>query len=179
VPLANVDHRFADGTIKGIAVVLPRDMNDEDVLRLDMAMGRLRTLHFGPLGDLSVRVLGGQDEAKSLNFRRYAEAATTWVSVTPVALSIHPKPKKGLTEEASLLRDISRLGLPEPVELYLQNVSFVRGAPRAQDTFRQGVSALTGRLLRHVHIQFPRTVEGPLLLGAGRHMGFGLLLPRH
>jgi len=177
-PLANIDHAFADGAIKGIAVVLPRDVDDEDVLRLDLAMGRLRTLHFGARGDISVRALGGHGERKSLDFRRYTEAATTWVSVTPVAVSIHPKPKKGLSEEVALLRDFARLGLPEPVELLLQNVSFVRGASRARDVSRHGVSAVAGRLLRHVHVRFPRPVEGPLLVGAGRHMGFGLLLPR-
>lgn len=177
VPLANVDHHHADGSIKGIAVVTPRDIPDEEVLRLESAMSRLRTLHFGARGELNVGWLGHRDYTQSLDFRRYARTAMTWVSVTPVALGIHPKPKKGLTEDVCLLREITRLGLPEPDQLFLQNVSFVRGAPRATDVARKGVRSVAGRLLRHVQVRFPRPVEGPLLLGAGRHWGFGVLLP--
>jgi CRISPR-associated protein Csb2 len=177
-PLANVDHSHADGSIKGIAVVLPRDMNGADVRRLESAMGRLRTLHFGARGNIATRLLGTEDELKSLDFRRYTRAATTWASVTPVALSAHSKPKKGLTDEAVVLRDLQRLGLPCPAELHLQNVSYVRGGGRAGDSSRRGVSSITGRLLRHVFVRFPERVQGPLLVGAGRYMGFGLLLPR-
>ncbi|WP_394829785.1 type I-U CRISPR-associated protein Csb2 [Pendulispora albinea] len=178
VPLANIDHEFADGTIKGIAVVLPREIADDELLRLDVAMSRLRTLHFGSLGNIAVGARHREDGRRSLDFRRYARAATTWVSVTPVALSLHPKPKKGLSEEQVVLKDLARLGLPQPVELYLQDVAFLRGAPRARDVLRRGVSSVRGRLLRHVHVRFPCEVEGPLLLGAARHMGLGLLLPR-
>jgi CRISPR-associated protein Csb2 len=178
VPLANIDHGFADGEIKGIAIVLPRDMRDEDVVSLDRAMSRLRRLHFGRLGDISLRMMGAQSERKSLDFRRYAKASMTWASVTPIALSVHPKPRKGLTEEGAILMDFARLGLPEPTELRLQDVPFVRGAPLARQVPNHEVTSVAGRLLRHVHIRFPRHVEGPLLVGAGRYMGFGLLLPR-
>lgn len=34
-----------------------------------------------------------------------------------------------------------------------------------------------GRPFRHVALDFDRTVAGPLLLGAGRYLGVGLLAP--
>lgn len=177
VPLANVDHRRADGSIKGLAVLLPRAIGDEDVLRLDQAMSRLRTLHFGARGDVLVRPLDAHDARKSLDFRIYTKTHDTWASVTPVALSLHPKPKKGLSEESVIRRDFVHLGLPEPAEVYISDVPFIIGAARARKTSRRSVSALDGRLLRHVHVRFARPVTGPLLVGAGRYMGLGLLLP--
>jgi len=36
---------------------------------------------------------------------------------------------------------------------------------------------LRGRLFRHVELVFPHRVAGPLLLGAGRYLGIGLLAP--
>jgi len=176
-PLANVEHSHADGSIKGIAVVLPHGIGEADVRRLESAMGRLRTLHFGARGEIAVRLVGREDELKSLDFRRYTRGATTWASVTPVALSAHPKPKKGLTDEAVVLRDFARLGLPTPAELHLQSVSYVRGGVRAGDSSRHGVSSIAGRRLRHVFVRFSERVQGPILVGAGRYMGFGLLLP--
>jgi CRISPR-associated protein Csb2 len=178
IPLANVGHQYADGLLKGLAVVLPRDLDDDHLLRLEAAMGKLRTLHFGARGSLDVRTIGVSPEMKTLDFLRYRKAAATWVTVTPVALGSHPKPKKGLTEEACFSKELARLGLPEPAEVVLQNVSFVRGAPRASEVSRQAVSAASGRLLRHAYVRFSTPVEGPLLVGAGRHMGFGLFLPQ-
>ena len=178
-PLANIDHSYADGSIKGIAIVLPRDISDSDTRQLESAMGRLRTLHLGKRGNATARLLGREEVLKSLDFRRrYSRLATTWASVTPVVLSVHPKPKKGLTEEAAVLMDFARLGLPTPTELYLQNVPYVRGSARATDTSRHGASSVVGRVLRHLYVRFTEPVQGPLLVGAGRHLGLGLLLPR-
>ncbi len=178
VPLANVNHEFADGSIKGIGVVLPRDIHHDHLLRLDAAIRRLRSLHFGAQGAIGLRLSRGAEGLKSLDFGRYCRASSVWASVTPVALSQYPKSKKGLSEEAVVARDFSYLGLPEPVEIYVQDVAFVRGAPRAREFARGRISSVTNRLLRHVYVRFAEKVEGPLLVGAGRHMGFGVLSPR-
>jgi CRISPR-associated protein Csb2 len=176
-PLANVDGEHADGGIKGLALAIPRDAEDEDVLALDQAMSRLLELHFGARGTITVRPADG-DQRASLRIERYHGPAKLWASVTPVALGRHPKPSKGLTEQNVLLKDIAAIDLPPPVDVVLQNVSFVGGAPPARQFKRGEIRSIQGRVLRHVMLRFAEAVKGPLLIGAGRHMGFGLLLPR-
>ena len=188
VPLANVLGRHADGSIKGIAVVIPRDADERALILLESAVNQISTLAFGARGEIGVHPIAVDDEDLagsrpdkdvlfSLRFGRYAGVADTWMSVTPVALGLHPKPEKGLTEEIALARDLADLGLPEPVEVRLENVSFARRSSPARSFKRGEVSALRGRVLRHVLLRFAEPVSGPLLVGAGRHMGFGLLLP--
>ncbi len=176
--LANLDHRHADGSVKGLAVLLPRDIDDEDVLLLESASSRVRALHFGQRGSVGIRpIVGDESSLRSLQFDRYCRPSRTWASVTPVVFGVHPKPKKGLTEEHALMKDIECLGLPRPVALSIQDVAFVRGAPNARGFGRGSIASVRGRVARHVRLEFDATISGPLLLGAGRHMGFGLLLP--
>lgn len=187
VPLANVLGEHADGAIKGMAIVIPRDADEATLIKIDTAANLIPALVFGARGEVSLRPLtddqadGGRevrDALFSLRFGRYCAVADTWMSVTPVALGRHPKPEKGLTEEEVLLRDFADVGLPPPVEVRLENTSFARRAPPARRFHRGEISALRGRVLRHVLVRFAEPVRGPILVGAGRHMGFGLLIPR-
>jgi CRISPR-associated protein Csb2 len=186
VPLAHIHGAHADGSIKGLAVVIPRDADDVALTTLDGAMQQVTRLVFGARGEVRLRALplddGGDDDRdasvpESLRFSRYARAARTWVSVTPVALGRHPKPRKGLTEVQVLAADLADQGLPELESVGVQSVSFVRAAPPSREYRRGELSALRHRLLRHVVLTFAEPVQGPLLIGAGRYMGFGLLLP--
>jgi len=190
VPLANIGTTHADGSIKGLAVVIPRDADEDTLRQIDATLPLVRELKFGQRGSCRLQPTTveneldehpDQDVPFALRFaERYAPRVATmeWVSVTPIALGRHPKPEKGLSEEEVLCRDIADLGLPRPVDLRLQDVSFVRGSPPARQFRRGDVHAIQGRLLRHVWIRFEEPVEGPLIVGAGRYMGFGLLLPK-
>ncbi|MGH7330506.1 MAG: type I-G CRISPR-associated protein Csb2, partial [Polyangiaceae bacterium] len=190
VPLSHVDTQHADGSIKGLAVVIPRDANEDELRQLDATLPLVRELKFGERGVCKLEPIAfdddiGESREKEVPFslrfaQRYAPqiAATDWVSVTPVALGRHSKAKKGFSEEDALCRDIGDLGLPRPVEMRLQDVSFVRRSPPAREFKRGDVHAIKGRALRHVWIRFADPVAGPLVVGAGRYMGFGLLMPR-
>jgi CRISPR-associated protein Csb2 len=189
VPLANVAHiegKFSDGALKGLGVLIPRDADERSMMLLDTALTKIERLVFGDRGDVRVRAYesaelfgkGSTGRLYSLDERRYARAATTWASVTPIALGLHPKRAKGLTEEAIVLRHIRDLGLPEPISLLLHGVSEVRGAAPARAFRRGDISALKGRVLCHAVMRFADRVSGPLVVGVGRHVGFGLLLPR-
>jgi len=180
LPLANVGYPYSDGTLKGFAAVLPRHADERVRTRLLLALQSVRELLLGKLGVLKLDVLpqGETPRLASLRFdARYRRPARVWVSVTPVALSRHPKPNKGLTEADIIAQDVERLGLPRPRDIGVGMVSAVRGAPRAMEFMRGNLKQLEGRLLRHVRIEFDEKVEGPLLVGAGRFMGFGLCLP--
>jgi CRISPR-associated protein Csb2 len=179
VPLAHVGHAHADMLVKGFAVVMPETIDAESAFLLDEAIELVASRPF-PLGPRGVGKLGradSNDGLKSLNWGGYVGDATEWASVTPVALGAHPKPKKGLTVEAIVVRELAHLGLPAPAEVLLGNVAFIERCPRAQDFVRGSAHAIQGRLLRHVYLRFAEEVSGPILLGAGRHTGLGLLRP--
>lgn len=180
LPLANVAYPYSDGTLKGFAAVLPRDADERLRTRLLLALQSVRELRLGSLGVLKLEVLHQDDAPRLASLRfdaRYRKAARIWASVTPVALSRHPKPNKGLTEVEIIADDIERLGLPRPRAIGLGMVCAIRGVPKANDFTRGTLKQLQGRMLRHVRIEFDEEIQGTLLVGAGRFMGFGLCLP--
>lgn len=184
-PLANVDGIHSDGSLKGLAIIVPRGIEEQAAMFLETALSKLSSLVLGARGVLTVRSLDGgtgnrerRGRLHSLDARRYLRPSTSWATVTPLALSLHPKPLKGLTEEAIVARDLKNLGLPAAVSISLSNVSTVLGAPTAREFQRGELSALKGRTLRHAVVEFAEPVAGPLLVGAGRYMGFGLLIAK-
>lgn len=187
VPLANVANsaeKYADGSVKGLGVLLPRTLDAVSAQLLESALARIERLVFGDRGEIHLRQLRletgatrGRQILYSLDASRYTRASTTWATVTPIALGLHPKPAKGLTAEGVVVRHLTELGLPVPASLCVHPVSQLWGAPHAHAFHRGNVKALAGRMLVHAVIEFSELVEGPLVVGAARHMGFGLLHP--
>lgn len=131
----------------------------------------------------------------------------TWASVTPVVLDRFPKADRtadrpAWTEEViEIVRAAcARIGLPSPEDVDVDTTSWLRGSPRAvckrrpvRTGARDSHSASTAigdgfpaypakgsNALRHqVHVwlRFSKPVVGPILLGAGRYMGYGLCKP--
>lgn len=175
-PLAFVDARHADGSIKGAALILPRDIDPAARRRLRLAIDSPWQLHLGPLGSIRLRLIDSAgDELKALRFGRYTRASQVWASITPVVLDRHPK-KNGLGEETIIADSCERIGLPRPVEVRTGAVSAISGVPRALD-FQGHATQTRDRLRRHVWLRFAEPVRGPVLIGAGRFAGLGLCLP--
>lgn len=176
-PLAFIGHRYADGFMKGAALVLPRMVDPSVRRRLSAALQQAQALKLGALGVLPLRVVvAAETELHALRFAgRYTAPARFWASVTPVVLDRHPK-ARGLTEEMIVAASLRHIGLPEPVEVRLGPVSAYPGAPPVHQ-HRMRSKQTDGRLLRHALIRFDQPVEGPLLIGAGRHYGLGLMRP--
>ena len=133
--------------------------------------------------------------------------ATTWASVTPVVLdrfpkSIRCKDRAGWTQEVVeiIVAACKRIDLPEPIGIDIDTTSWHCGSPRAVGKRRRlrGHAELKDRtdaalgdgfppyLLKgvnaprpqvHVWLQFAEPVLGPVLLGAGRYLGYGLCKP--
>jgi CRISPR-associated protein Csb2 len=176
VPMGFVNSKYADGSLKGIALVLPRGMESGPRRRLQSAIEGAWQLHLGVLGSITVRLNDEPlSDLESLRFSQYAAKSTVWASVTPIALDRHPK-KKGPTAESIVAESCVRIGLPAPVEVRLGTVSAVSGAPRAQEFHGQSKQT-EGRPLRHALLRFACPVRGPVLLGAGRFTGLGLCVP--
>jgi CRISPR-associated protein Csb2 len=195
VPLANVGWTHATGDLLGFAVVLPREVeaaDRRDVLKALAGFARIQDgdqaiaeLHFGKFGTWRLEHIPAPVRS-SLKPGRWCGAAKVWASVTPVLLDRFPDHGEAI-EEARLVSVACRnIGLPEPVAIEFHKHSAVKGAlpayPARGDRRRPDWSFPEGakyarRPRRHVVLRFADSVQGPLILGAGRFHGLGLCLP--
>lgn len=70
-----------------------------------------------------------------------------------------------------------RIGLPAPREVIVTTMSAHQGAPPANAFPR--LQRKDGSERRHAHaiVMFAEPVQGPVLVGAGRYRGYGVLRP--
>lgn len=180
-PLPDVGHRYADGHIMGFALWLPLDLQTEILNTLEDALLGLDSLTLGKHGVWKIRQVSADiatRAAAGLRLTTYTKPHQTWASVTPVVFGRFPKksqvgPGKDGGKIFAELCDL--IGLPKPVEARLGSVSAFHGAPKASECVPS--ERFTNRLRAHVVIRFPEPVDGPLLIGAGRYIGFGLCRP--
>ncbi len=225
VPLPNVSagHRYGDGTVFGIALVLPAGCSEDDRAAVERALRSWSAAGFelllpGRPGGRPVRLtledLGidrafdqgpGWLEATLAPRRRtttrgyWCRPARRWLTVTPIALdrfpgklrSPDPAARDRAEDEAmaSIVRACRYAGLIEPSDLTVRLDSPLVGVPAAPSGPRSDGAPrnrrfpgyLTGsgtpRVCVHAEIEFPEPVNGPVLIGAGRHFGYGLCIP--
>lgn len=154
-------------------------------------------------GDWSER----RDALQPKAWTAHPTGATIWASATPVVLDKFPKTsrvqdRRGWASEVAgiVASACKRVGLPEPEWVDVDTTSWHRGSPRAiakrrplrapsvsdQHTYAplgdgfpsypaKGTNA--PRLQVHVWLRFSEPVVGPVLLGAGRFLGYGLCKP--
>ncbi len=194
VPLPYAGSRFADGSLLGVALVLPTDTTAADRDALLRTLGRWRSedktyrLELGGAGALDLELVDELDTRATLQRRTWCRPATRWVSVTPVALDRFPGDLRDRNssrrvraeEKASdvIAQACGYAGLPRPWDVQVELDTPMRGVPplRAFPRFRRGNGSLT-RACVHVRLTFSQPVVGPVLLGAGRYLGYGLCRP--
>jgi CRISPR-associated protein Csb2 len=190
-----VGREHADGRLLGFGILLPADLPDDVRQTILLAVANWeRTsraeLLLGRNGRVAVeRVLG---RARTSNLRRsaWARPSARWSTVTPIALDRHPGDLVGGRPERvrqayeqaqqTVVEACRHVDLPEPasVEVTLQATMTGTRPSRAFPGFEQGTGRhRVRRQLVHAHIEFPQKVGGPLVLGAGRFFGLGLLRP--
>lgn len=194
--LPNVGNEHSDGRIMGLAVSLPRGLDDSARTSVLRGIGRWERkrndeslqLTMGSNGAIEMRRKQPLFTLKSLNQRAWARSSRWWVSATPVALPTHPgnlgggssaaRAKAWRRAEAAVVKSCKHVGLSEPSEVRLSLTPFLRGARPAADypAFKQGNSGVMRRLV-HVAVEFTEEIGGPLLLGSGRFLGLGLMRP--
>jgi CRISPR-associated protein Csb2 len=107
--------------------------------------------------------------------KRYMDAAGRWATVTPIVLPGHLS-GRGLARRRSklVLKSLVHAGIMTPVaEIRLQPDPVFPGAERAE---RYRVPEYLGRFTRtHAIITFAEPIAGPIVIGAGRYVGLGLL----
>lgn len=200
VALPFVGRDQADGHLVGFAVLLPKvspllDARD-DVLR---AIGRWEGSDQS--GRFRVRTLlrGGEElwferiqdplDIWSLRRSRWEGPARIWTSVTPIALDRHPgnlssqnaatAARAAREAEKSIRTACEHVGITPPSYVAVTRSALMIGSrpTRSFPTFRGGGPTSPQRLLVHARISFDAGIRGPLLLGAGRYLGLGLMVP--
>lgn len=200
VPLPFVGSEHADGSILGVAIVLPRSADpearravfgavrawedrwrraDEDSPRVPLFLGRA-----GELG------LSYVEEATQSTLRpsTWTGPSRRWTTATPVALDRNPgdlrsrdakKEAAAYAEaEAIVAASCEHVGLPTPARVTVLPAAPIAGAAKARQfpPFSTGKPPVQ-RVLVHASISFAEPVAGPVLLGAGRYFGLGLFRP--
>ena len=206
VPIPFVGSRHADGRVLGIAVSIPHGIDHVSRTAVYRAIGTWeRTMQEGA-GDRSEyplkltmgtrgavhlrRIVGGSDLA-SLQPEVWSKNSHRWTSVTPVALPQHPgsltkgaegtRAKAWGRAETAVRLACTHVDLPEPAAVALSLDPWVAGARKTAHfpPFRQRgrEEQPVRRQLVHASMTFDHLVRGPLMIGAGRFFGLGLMRP--
>jgi CRISPR-associated protein Csb2 len=199
LPLPFVGSEYADGTILGVALVLPRGASAEERRAVFRALGRWEAsarrgdeelpelqLTFGRGGEFRMARVDDVASMSSLRPSTWCGASKTWASATPVALDRNPgdlrssDPRREAAAyaeaEESVARACEHIGLPRPSRVTVLPAAPLAGAAKARQ-FPPFTTGKIQRVLVHATLSFADSVAGPVLLGAGRFFGLGLFRP--
>jgi CRISPR-associated protein Csb2 len=197
VPLAFVGRhwidaeRFADGHVLGLGILIPKSKRAECARALSGVL--FNADGYTPARvDLDVHGIGRwrlnlQTTAptrRTLDSKTYAQPSTSWASVTPLLLDRMPKSDRvknpvGWREEVAdiISHSCTNVGLPSPVCVRVEKTPFFVGSLRAMPGQGGFPRLRNDRFQVHVQLDFDQPVQGPLVLGAGRFQGYGLMRP--
>lgn len=202
LPLPYVGFEHADGRLLGMAVSVPDAVGDDARRALYRAIGNWEAaagkaegdalkLTLGAQGVVHLCRLRGPTTLVSLRPGAWNRDSCRWVSATPIALPRHPgrlgrgtraaRAKAWASAEASVALACDHVGLPEPMSVEVSLSPFLTGS-RPASRFPPFIqSGRAGRSVRrqllHATVTFEHPVAGPLMLGAGRFVGLGLMRP--
>jgi CRISPR-associated protein Csb2 len=201
VPLPSVGHPHADGAVLGVSLVLPRDIDEGDQRSLFRAIDRWEQthrreqeetprlpVHLGAAGTVIVERLDELAEQQGLQPLTWCRSARRWVTATPIALDHNPgdlgsrdpgRLARAIGEAQEAIRaSCAHIGLPRPVGVTILPSAPLPGSAKARDfPPYPGSNGRLQRVLTHAAIDFAEPVIGPVLLGAGRYVGLGLMRP--
>ena len=202
LPLPYVGWDHADGRIMGAAVSVPDSLDEPSRRAVLRAVGTWESeanaanqdlrLTMGRSGDVDMkRLTGFEPTLETLRTKTWSQPSRRWVSATPVALPTNPgrlstgtaeaRAKAWAKAEQAVADSCRHVGLPESAAVNVSHDPFIRGVRPASHfpAFRQRGrdSQPVARRLVHVSVVFDQPVAGPLVLGAGRYFGLGLMRP--
>ncbi|HHO54319.1 MAG TPA: type I-U CRISPR-associated protein Cas5/Cas6 [Deltaproteobacteria bacterium] len=196
-----VGRQHATGHLMGVAIVLPRGLARDDRMHVLQTIGRWEaacrqenepvptvSLRLGRAGVLDVERHDLGDLLASLRAGTWCRASARWATATPIALDRNPgdlrhrdpRQAAGARDEAAATVALAavRIGLPAPTSVEIDLRPPLMGGQhiRHHPPFPRDRSR-TRRVQVHARLTFPGPVVGPVLLGAGRYQGLGLLRP--
>ncbi|MBT0774159.1 type I-U CRISPR-associated protein Cas5/Cas6 [Kineosporia sp. J2-2] len=170
------------GHLLGIAVAVPELDAAERRAVLSAVLGLRRlnenneqviTLEIDRIGAVQLRYEPTLIKPFGVTPERWRRSARCWSSVSPVVLDKYPR--RSMTAEDIVLGSVRQAGLPEPVDISVSRSPLLPGASQLQPIDLP--KKFRGRLFRHVTLTFAEEVAGPVLIGAGRYLGLGLMAP--
>ncbi len=194
-----------DGRLMGLMMILPDAMAPVDKKAAERAIAIWeQSAGDSPLeirlsSSLAVNAERevGVSSLSALREATWVRPSQLWRSVTPIALPTHPgnlhrgsataREKAWAKAEEGVRRSCAHVGLPEPEMVNLSSDPFWGGSRPVGEfpLFEQGGKSKTSNGAKasvrreqvHAEILFKKKVKGPLLLGAGRYLGLGLMRP--
>lgn len=184
LPFVHPRQRHADGTIKGVAMLLPRDIADDALFAVAGGLKLLQQsgLTVPGIGKWRINEVSADDPPNaSVDARTWTKPSAAWATATPVVFGHFPKPKNG-GEAQVILDSLQMIGIdPDYVlELAVDRHSPLHGSPPSwyfKSALLSGGSDRQSVWIRHVTIRFDRPVRGPIVLGRMRYFGLGLMKP--
>lgn len=183
VALPDAGFQHSDGRVHGMAVVVP-DQEPRLHAELRRALGTTPALNLPGGRHVELVAYGGEAERSSTatstgrgpfaaSPRRWEQAARRFVSVTP---AVQERFRRGGPTLADAGQWCRHAGLPAPVDVRWSRHPGIRGAAdlRPDEVHRDGRPQ---RPYTHLELRFDVDVEGPVVIGAGRSWGLGLLAP--
>lgn len=178
VALPDVGHQHASGSLLGLALVLPREIENGVRATLLTALGNLSVLRISRSTAWTLeaaQVSGERPLPRTLQPRTWSASARRYATVTPIELDRYVDDRLGAEAEAVVTASAEYIGLPRPARVSLSPVSAFVGAGHVHDIRR--LRDRPRRPLIHAIIDFAEKVEGPVILGSGRFRGLGLCRP--
>jgi len=132
-------------------------------------------------GAVRLERINGVNSAEDKVSYLYTEPARAWASVTPIILPGHDDHKPTKTRRL-IEKALAQSGVELPCEFEWSAFSRFQKSLSAHKYDRQG--RLTGyirpnylldRTAVHLTLRFEKPIPGPLVIGAGRHCGLGLM----
>jgi CRISPR-associated protein Csb2 len=171
-----VGHEYSDGRLMGVAVVLPRTIDTAQRRKVLRACASIEKLNMkDETAFWEVELCGLDIPQRSLRPQVWRGPSAAWASVTPILLDRFPK--KNLPVEEILAIACERAGLPRPVEIVHGPFSGIHGVSPVSEFRLLRSKGEKPRWGVHAKVRFEEPVRGPILLGAGRFFGLGLLRP--
>lgn len=197
LPLPWVGHDHADGRLMGVALAMPGQLSTGSRRAALRAVGHWEevqdplTLTLGRRGRLQMDRISGPGPLVTLRPSVWRRPARRWVSAIPIALPTHPgrlssgsavaRRKAWARAEDAVIDSCRHVRLLEPQDVAVSLAPLITGARPAPafPTFRQPGPGgrLIARRLVHAAVTFENPIAGPLVLGAGRYLGLGLMRP--
>ena len=187
LPLPFADSEHADGRVMGLALALPRGLNQQEAAHClskflydsDTGLPREHKLFDGRWFECEIEIETRERPPFNLRPETWTRESRVWASVTPVVFNRHFDGNDRWDRAAESMKDAcEHIGLPRPSELLLHPTSLVQGIPLSRE-FPRMARHRGGGQRRHAHavIIFDKPVKGPVMIGAGRYRGYGLCRP--
>lgn len=181
IALPFVGSQYADGHIIGFAVVLPKGLGIDDrraVLRVLAKFKEDPQLVIPDVGGWTAEYVADEPPLKTLNSQTWIKPSRVWHSATPMLFDYFPKKNKpGRAAREIITSSCQNIGLPPPAEAEISPYASLTGVEPAGKFLTRRRPEDAPRYATHITLVFDHKVGGPILLGAGRYFGLGLMRP--